>query len=207
VKLNFSHSCVREILSLEGENNFMETITHLSMAELEAGLGIIRQSPQDDGILKMIVRRPKVDERELVNEAELNLEVGLVGDTWKMRGSKATPDGSANINAQITLMNMRAIALLAQDETRWALAGDQLFVDFDLSEANLPAGSRIAIGSAILEVSATPHTGCAKFSERFGKDALKFVNSPEGKQLHLRGINARVVQAGEIKVGDSVRKI
>ena len=185
----------------------MLNTTHLSMAELEAGLGIIRQSPQDNGLLKLIVRRPKVDEREIVNEAELDLEVGLVGDTWKARGSKATPDGSANINAQITLMNMRAIALLAQDESRWALAGDQLFVDFDLSEANIPAGTRIAIGSAILEISATPHTGCAKFSERFGKDALKFVNSPDGKQLHLRGVNARVVQAGEIKVGDLVRKV
>lgn len=185
----------------------MLTTNHLSMAELEAGLGIIRQSPSDEGLLKMIVRRPKTDEREIVNEAELNLEVGLVGDIWKVRGSKATPDGSANIEAQITLMNMRAIALLAQDESRWALAGDQLYVDFDLSEANLPAGTRIAIGSAILEVSATPHTGCAKFSERFGKDALKFVNSPEGKQLHLRGINARVVQAGEIRVGDVVRKV
>ena len=141
----------------------MLTTNHLSMAELEAGLNIIRQSPSDQGLLKMIVRRPKIDEREIVNEAELNLEVGLVGDTWKTRGSKATPDGSANIQAQITLMNMRAISLLAQDESRWALAGDQLFVDFDLSEANLPAGTRIAIGSTILEVSATPHTGCAKF--------------------------------------------
>jgi MOSC domain-containing protein YiiM len=185
----------------------METLTHLSMAELEAGLGIIRQSPQDNGILKLIVRRPKVDKREIVNEAELNIEVGLAGDTWKTRGSKATPDGSANIHAQITLLNMRAIALLAQDESRWALAGDQLYVDFDLSESNLPAGTRIALGSAILEVSSTPHTGCAKFAERFGKDALKFVNSPDGKQLHLRGINARVVQAGEIRVGDVVRKV
>ena len=184
----------------------MLTINHLSITELEAGLGIIRQSPSDQGLLKMIVRRPKTDEREIVNEAELNLEVGLVGDIWKVRGSKATPDGSANIEAQITLMNMRAISLLAQDESRWALAGDQLYVDFDLSETNLPAGTRIAIGSAILEVSATPHTGCAKFSERFGKDALKFVNSPDGKQLHLRGINTRVVQAGEIRVGDVVKK-
>jgi len=184
----------------------MLTINHLSITELEAGLNIIRQSPSDQGLLKLIVRRPKTDEREIVNEAELNLEVGLVGDIWKVRGSKATPDGSANIEAQITLMNMRAISLLAQDESRWALAGDQLYVDFDLSETNLPAGTRIAIGSAILEVSATPHTGCAKFSERFGKDALKFVNSPDGKQLHLRGINTRVVQAGEIRVGDVVKK-
>jgi MOSC domain-containing protein YiiM len=185
----------------------METLTHLSMTELEAGLGHICQSPEDSGVLEMIVRRPNVDERELVNEAELNLEVGLVGDTWKMRGSKATPDGSANIQAQITLMNARAIALLAQEESRWALAGDQLFVDFHLGEDNLPPGTRIAIGSVILEVSAVPHTGCAKFSQRFGVEALKFVNSPEGKRLHLRGINTTVVQAGTIRVGDVVRKV
>lgn len=177
------------------------------MTELEAGLDVIRQSPSDQGILKMIVRRPKVDDREAVNEAELTLEDGLVGDTWKVRGSKATADGSANIQAQITVINMRAIAIMAQDEARWSLAGDQLFVDFDLSETNLPAGTRFAIGSTILEVSATPHTGCAKFSQRFGADALKFVNSPNGKQLRARGINTRVIQAGTICVGDVVKKI
>src|SRR5215204_2619729 len=125
--------------------NLMETIAHLSRLELEAGLGVIRQSPLDNGILKMIVRRPSVDEREIMNEAELDLEAGLVGDTWKMRGNKHTADGSADIHAQIRLMNMRAIALLAQDESRWALAGDQLYVDMDLSEANLPPGAQIAI--------------------------------------------------------------
>jgi len=185
----------------------METLTHLSTIELEAGLDDIRQAPKENGVLKMIVRRPHVDGREIVNEAELNLEVGLVGDTWKTRGSKSTPDGSANIQAQVTVMNVRATALLAQDESRWALAGDQLYVDFDLSVDNLPPETQIAIGSVILEVSAVPHTGCAKFSQRFGVDALKFVNSPVGKQLHLRGINAIVVQAGTIQVGDTVRKL
>ncbi len=185
----------------------METLTHLSMTELEAGLDNIRQAPSENGVLKMIVRRPAVGERETLNEAMLNLEDGLAGDTWKMRGSKATPDGSANIHAQITVMNVRATALFAQTESRWALAGDQLYVDFDLSEDNLPPGTRIAIGSAILEVSAVPHTGCAKFSQRFGVEALKFVNSPEGKQLHLRGINTQVVQAGTIRVGDVVKKV
>ncbi len=185
----------------------METLTHLSMTELEAGLDDIRQAPSENGVLKMIVRRPAVGEREALNEATLNLEDGLAGDTWKMRGSKSTPDGSANIHAQITVMNVRATALFAQDESRWALAGDQLYVDFDLSVDNLPPGTRIAIGSAILEVSAVPHTGCAKFSQRFGVDALKFVNSPEGKQIRLRGINTQVVQAGTIYVGDAVKKI
>ena len=185
----------------------METLQYLSMTELEAGLENIRQSPNDQGVLKMIVRRPNVDEREMVNEAELDLEAGLVGDTWRMRGSSHTPDKSADINAQITVANVRAITLLAQDEARCSLAGDQLYVDLSLSEDNLPPGTRIAIGSAILEVSAQPHTGCKKFSDRFGLDALKFVSSPEGKRLHLRGINTRVVQAGLIRVGDVVKKI
>ena len=185
----------------------METLTYLSLMELEAGLDEIRQSPDDDGILKMIVRRPSVDEREIVNNGELSLEDGLVGDTWRMRGSSHTPDGSANLNAQVTLMNIRVAALLAQDEARWSLAGDQLYVDFNLTDENLPIGTQLKIGSAVLEVSAQPHTGCKKFSERFGLDALKLVSSPEGKRLHLRGINTKVVQAGEMHVGDIVMKV
>lgn len=185
----------------------METLQYLSMTELEAGLAYIRQAPNDLGILKMIVRRPAVDEREVISEAELNTEEGLVGDTWKVRASRHTPDGSANTKAQITLTNARAIALLAQSEDRWSLAGDQLYVDMNIGEANLPPGTRLALGSAILEVSDEPHTGCKKFSERFGVEAMKFVNSPEGKRLHLRGINTRVVQSGTIRAGDVVKKL
>ena len=165
----------------------MLNIQHLSMTELEAGMDYIRRSPKDNGVLKMIVRRPNVDGREVVNEGEL--------------------DGLAEINAQITVMNSRTIALLAQDEERWPLAGDQLYIDMDLSDDNIPPGTHLAIGSAIIEVSAEPHTGCKKFSERFGVEALKFVNSAEGRQLHLRGINTRVIRAGVIRVGDVVRKI
>lgn len=179
----------------------------LSMAELEAGMDAIRQAPKGNGVLKMIVKRPAVDEREIAEEAELDIMEGLVGDTWKSRGSNHMPDGSADLNAQITVMNARATALLAQAEERWALAGDQLYVDFDLSDDNIPPGTRLGIGSAVLEVSAQPHTGCKKFSARFGVEAMKFVNSPEGKRLHLRGINTRVVQAGVIHVGDAVRKL
>lgn len=185
----------------------METPRHLSITEMEACLEHIRQSPRDEGILKMIVRRPQDDERERIDEGELDVSQGLIGDNWKIRGSKHSPDGSANVNAQVTLMNSRLIALLAQSEERWSLAGDQLYVDMDLGEDNLPPGTRLALGSAILEVSAEPHTGCRKFSSRFGVEATKFVNSPEGKRLHLRGINARVVQAGRIRVGDVVRKV
>ena len=185
----------------------METMTHLSITELEMGLDMIRQSPKDNGVLKMIVRRPNIDEREVISEGELDILEGLAGDTWKARGNKNTADGSANINAQITVMNSRAIELLAQSEERRPLAGDQLYIDMDLSEDNLPPGTRLALGSAVMEVSDVPHTGCKKFAERYGTDAAKFVNSLEGKRLHLRGINTKVVQAGTIRVGGIVRKI
>ena len=185
----------------------METmITHLTWEQLEAGLDHIRQSPQDGGLLQLIVRRPTVETREVLEAAELSITDGLVGDSWNMRPSSRTADGSPHPEMQINIMNARAVALVAQDKERWQLAGDQLFIDMDLSKANLPAGSQIAIGTAILEVTAPPHTGCHKFVGRFGMDAMKFVNSDEGKRLHLRGINARVVSPGVIRVGDIVGK-
>lgn len=180
---------------------------HVSMSELESGMDHIRQAPQETGTLKMIVRRPHEDERELVQEAELTIEDGLVGDNWKARGSHHNPDGSAHLEAQVTIMNARAAALVAQTEDRWVLAGDQLYADFDLSDDNIPPGTQLAIGSAIVEVSAVPHTGCKKFSARYGVEAMKFVNSPEGKRLHLRGINTRVIRGGTVRVGDAIRKI
>jgi hypothetical protein len=182
-------------------------VQYLSVTELEAGMDHIRQSPKEQGVLKMIVRRPDVDEREVIYEGQLNTTEGLEGDTWKTRGSSHTADGSSNVNAQITVMNARAIALLAQDEGNWPLAGDQLYIDMDLSDDNIPPGTKLAIGSAIIEVSLQPHSGCKKFSSRFGVEAMKFVNSPDGKRLHLRGINTRVVQAGTIRVGDLIKKI
>ncbi|MBI1297245.1 MOSC domain-containing protein [bacterium] len=183
------------------------TIKHLTTEELEAGLVEVHYAPKDGGELQMIVRRPAVEERELIQTGNLDIVDGLVGDNWRDRGSSSMPDGSANPDAQITLMNARAAQLVAQDKERWPLAGDQLYVDFDLSEENIPPGTRLAIGDAVVEVSALPHNGCKKFVARFGLDAMKFVNSPVGKQLHLRGINAKVVQGGAIRVGDSVKKV
>ncbi|MEZ4706616.1 MAG: hypothetical protein R3A44_05385 [Caldilineaceae bacterium] len=185
----------------------MIAVKHLDTTELEAGLDHIRSAPKDAGPLELIVRRPQTEERDLLSEGELDLVVGLVGDNWKARGSSSTPDGSANPEAQITIMGSRAAALVAQEDERWPLAGDQLFVDMDLSIANLPPGARLALGDAILEISAVPHTGCKKFVARFGADAMKFVNSPVGKELRLRGLNAKVVQPGTIRVGDVARKL
>ena len=184
----------------------MASVRHLTMDELEAGVEHIRQSPRDLGVLELLVRRPRIEARDVLDTAELDLAEGLVGDTWRTRTSTRTADGSAHPDMQLNIMNARVIALVAQARERWPLAGDQLYVDMDLSSDNLPPGTRLAIGSALIEVTAQPHTGCHKFRMRFGVDALKFVNSPLGKLLHLRGINAKVVQAGVLRVGDLVRK-
>ena len=178
---------------------------HLTVEELETGLDHIRQSPADGGPLRMIVQRPDVDARVVAAEGKLDIATGLVGDGWKDRGSTRTPDGGPNPAAQVTIMNSRVLALLAESEDRWPLAGDQLVIDIDMSTENLPPGARLSIGAAVIEISEEPHTGCAKFSQRFGDAALRFISTPMGRQLRLRGINTRVVRSGAIRVGDVQR--
>jgi hypothetical protein len=185
----------------------MKTMKHLTTSELEAGLDEVSRSPKDSGVLEMIVRRPQVGEREILDVGHLDLAEGLVGDSWRLRTSRRTADGTPHPDMQLNLINARLVSLVAQDRSRWHLAGDQLYVDLDLSEANLPPGTRLSIGSAVIEVTAEPHTGCSKFVERFGVDAMKFVNAPERKDLHLRGINARVVRSGVVRTGEAVNKL
>jgi hypothetical protein len=179
----------------------------LTLAELEQGLQHIRSSPADGGVLEMIVRRPGIDAREVLEAGDLDPAEGLVGDGWKTRGSSRTADGSAHPDMQLALMNSRVIDLIAGERARWPLAGDQLYLDLDLGIGNLPPGTRLILGSAVIEITAQPHTGCKKFVERFGLDALKFLSSPAHKRLRLRGIYARVAQPGLIRVGDAIRRI
>ncbi|MEX2015041.1 MAG: hypothetical protein WD873_00295 [Candidatus Hydrogenedentales bacterium] len=185
----------------------MAIVRHLTLTELEAGLDYIRQSPNNGGELQLIVRRPAVDERETVNDAALCVNSGLVGDTWSSRGSSRTEDGAPHPDMQLNIMNARAAALIAETPDRWALAGDQLYVDLDLSGDNLPPGARLEVGAAIIQVTDQPHTGCNKFVARMGRDAMRLVNSPVGRSLNLRGINARVVHSGAIRVGDLLVKL
>jgi hypothetical protein len=173
---------------------------------LEPGLEEVRRSPRDGGSILLIVRRPGVDRREIVEEALLDVDIGLVGDTWLERGSRSTPDGSADRAAQLTLMNGRFAALVAGDIGAWPAAGDQLYVDLDLSVDSLPAGTLLSVGSAVIEISPTPHTGCAKFGARFGSHALRVVSSPEGRALRLRGANASIVAGGVVRTGDLIRR-
>ena len=182
-------------------------VRHPTIDELEAGLDHIRQSPGDGGPLLMIVRRPDVGRREVLADGRLDVDVGLVGDGWKDRGSSRTPDGGPNPAAQVTIMNSRALGLMAQSEERWRLAGDQLLIDIDMSKENLPPGTRLSVGSAIIQVSREPHTGCAKFADRFGRDALRFVSTPTAMRMRLRGVNTRVVRSGAIRAGDIVTKL
>jgi len=177
------------------------------ISELELGIDEIKSSPKDSGVLEMIVRRPETETREIINSVEINLENGLAGDNWKARGSTHTSDHSADPETQITLMNTRVIQLLSGDKENWGWAGDQLFVDMDLSMDNLPPHSQIQIGSVILEISAKPHTGCKKFSGRYGIEALEFISTPLGKSLRMRGVNAKVIQSGDIQVGDVIKKL
>ena len=175
--------------------------------ELQAGLARILESPKDRGTVEMIVRRPAPGEREVLESAQLDVEGGLVGDNWKTRGSRRTADGSAHPDMQLNIMNARVVAMVAGSKDRWPLAGDQLFLDLDLGRDNLPAGTRLQVGTAIVEVTPPPHAGCKKFVERYGLEAMKFVNSAAGRKNNLRGINAKVVRSGEVRTGDPVTKL
>lgn len=180
---------------------------HRTTEELEALLDEIRAAPADAGVIEMIVRRPVEGEREVVETAELSVEDGLVGDDWLARTLRRFPGEEPVRENQLTIMNSRAAAAVAVTRDRWALAGDQLYVDMDLGVENLPPGTKLGIGDAVVEVSAVPHTGCAKFSERFGAKALRFANVGVGKELRLRGLNARIVTGGRIRVGDVVTRL
>ena len=170
----------------------------------DSHLEAVHEAPRDHGRLELIVRRPAVDEREVLEEGHLDVERGLVGDRWATRDKERTP---AYLSAQLTLIATRLLAAIEPDRERWPMAGDQLYVDLDLCEAHLPAGSRLALGEAVIEISDEPHTGCAKFSARFGSEALRWINSPIGRAHRLRGLNARIVKAGAIRQGDVIRRV
>lgn len=180
---------------------------HLTTADLDAALDHIRAAPAELGLVDLVVRRSTEGEREVLVEGELHPDHGLVGDNWAARGSRRTDDGSAHPDMQLNVISARVSRLVAVDPGRRALAGDQLHLDLDLSAGNLPPGTRLALGTAVIEVTEIPHTGCAKFVQRFGRDAMRFVNSPVGRDLRLRGLNAKVVRSGMVRPGDEVRKV
>ena len=173
---------------------------HRSTEELEGFLSHIERAPSDAGPIEMIVRRPDEDQREIVESGTLDPEMGLVGDNWVDRGASG-PD------TQLTLISSRVLDAVAVSRDRWPLAGDQIVVDLDLSTVNLPAGSRLAVGDAVIEITEVPHTGCAKFADRFGSQGLRFVNVGDAREGRFRGVYARVVEGGDFTVGDKVTKI
>jgi len=183
-------------------------MSHRTVSELTGYLDVLRAAPREAGTLELVVRRPATDEREVLSEGTLDVADGLVGDNWLSRATSHAIAEGRHLNAQLNVMSARMVGFLADDPDGRALAGDQLFLDLDLSVDNLPTGARLAIGeTAVIEVTAKPHNGCAKFRARFGDDALEFVNSPVGKELRLRGFNARVVSPGVVRPGDAVRRL
>jgi hypothetical protein len=184
-------------------------MSNVKREQLEAGIDHVGDAPQESGRIELLVRRPAVEEREVLTEGELNLDSGLAGDVWPDRPASRMGGRGPDPEAQVTVMNARATALFADtdDHAEWAWAGDQIYVDFDLSKGHLPAGTRLTVGAAVLEVTAEPHLGCGKFSRRFGVDALKVVNSERGREMRLRGLNAKVIEPGALAVGDEIRKL
>lgn len=192
-------------MQLQSNEHARHAPRHLDADQLAAGLAEIRRSPKNDGTVALIVARPRTEQRLCLERAELSPEEGLAGDRWLSTSWLKLPDGSPDRAVQITLMNARCIALVAGEPRYWPLAGDNLFVDLNLSLENVPIGTRLRIGECVLEITAPPHTGCGKFKRRFGGAALAFVNSPDGTSLRLRGVHARVIQAGIVAVGDQIR--
>jgi hypothetical protein len=180
---------------------------HRSTEELAAALPHIREAPGNTGTIHLIVRRPGEDAREVLDVAEINDAEGIAGDTWNQRGSATSPDGGPHPDAQITIMSARAAAAVIGPVERWPLAGDQIYADLDISHETLLAGTQLQLGDAIVEVTAKPHRGCAKFAARFGRDALRFVNTGEGRDLRMRGLNCRVIQPGTVRAGDPITRL
>lgn len=179
----------------------------LNIEQLRAGLSEVEASPHDNGTVEALVIRPGENLRTIVNSVTVCSEQGVHGDSWSKGCWKKLPDGSPHPDVQVAIMNSRMIDLAAGSQELWSAAGDNLFVDMDLSKENLPSGQKLTIGQTLLEITSEPHLGCKKFALRFGIDAVRFVNSPRGRELRLRGVYARVLRAGEIKVGDRMNKV
>ena len=181
---------------------------HKLITELEVGLAQLLEAPQDRGNLELIVIRPTKEQRQILDEAWLSPEAGVQGDNWAKGCWKSLPDGRPDPDVQVTIMSARLARLvMGEDKSHWALAGDQLIADLDLSEGNLPVGQRLVLGDAVLEITSVPHRGCAKYRARFGDEALRFINTDEGRRMNLRGIYAKILQAGRVRVGDVLKKV
>lgn len=180
---------------------------YITLSEIKSRLDWVLASPAEVGCVESLVIRPGVDKRESLNRVMFYPEQGVVGDNWLSSCWKKLPNGQSDPEVQVAIMNARMIEVLTKDKSRWPLAGDQLFVDFDLSVGNLAVGDRLQVGAAVLEITAEPHRGCSKFKKRFGEDALTFVNSAQGDAHRLRGVYAKIISAGEVRVGDGIRKL
>jgi hypothetical protein len=179
---------------------------YVTTQEIKHRMPWVLDSPRDNGIVRLIVVRPQTDQRDVIEQAHFSPAAGVAGDNWQHDCWKRLADGRSDPDVQVAIMNARMIEVLAGDQTHWPLAGDQLFVDFDLGTANLSPGDQLKVGDAILEITAEPHRGCRKFKQRFGEQALNYVNSAEGDRHRLRGVYAKIIEVGKVETGDAIKK-
>lgn len=179
----------------------------VTQPEIDQRLSSVLDSPKDQGTVEMIVVRPFKNQRKTLIHVLFSPEAGVTGDNWKTQCWKKLNDGQSDPDVQVAIMNARMIDMLTDDKAHWPLAGDQLFVDFDLSVTNLSPGDQLQIGDAVLQITAEPHRGCSKFKQRFGELAMHCVNSAQGDAHRLRGIYAKIISAGNVSVGDVIHKI
>jgi MOSC domain-containing protein YiiM len=173
---------------------------HRSLAELDAGFhALTTLPPTDSGRVALIVRRRQDGVRETPSRVQLSPEEGVPGDGWSRRPPR-DPD------AQLAVMRRDVAELIANGQPL-TLFGDNLFVELDLSAANLPVGSRLRLGEAEAVVTAKPHNGCRKFNGRFGQDALRFVQQRPTRDQNFRGIYWKTIASGEVAVGDPIQVI
>ena len=178
-----------------------------SRDELLESLPYILSAPADEGQVRAIVIRPAAGQRRMLDRVDVSARGGLEGDHWAEGCWLSTEDGAPHPDVQVCIMSARCIEAIAGPEANWAAAGDNLFIDMDLSPENLPPGTRVAIGTVELILTAEPHNGCQSFIDRYGRDACVFVNTGPGKANRLRGIYGRVTRDGTIRRGDVMRKI
>jgi hypothetical protein len=181
-------------------------VEYVTQQEIDRRMSWVLESPSDHGSVSLIVVRPQTDQRDVIGQAHFSAEAGVAGDNWQHDCWKRLADGRSDPNVQVAIMNARMIEVLTGDQAHWPLAGDQLFVDFDLSTTNLSPGDRLQVGDAMLEITAEPHRGCGKFKQRFGEAALQYVNSAYGDDHRLRGVYAKIIVAGKVEAGDVVSK-
>jgi hypothetical protein len=182
-------------------------LSPITAAELEAALPSVLAAPGGAGLVRLLCTRPQPNARAFPEVLTLSRGKGATGDYHPARPWLRLPDGSPDPRIEVSIMPWRVLDLVWRERDRVAHPGDNIAVDMTLAEADLPAGTRLAAGTAILRVSDVPNDGCAKWKVRYGKAAHDWITTPDHLRLRLRGLYAAIEQDGEVRIGDTLRRL